>query len=212
MTPERKAWIVLLGITTTEAFPLVIYTMQGPLRFAKILGFYGPNKGTPLGWALAFVVAAVFVVLSVRRSPFMQQHFTAVSASKLFAVLIFAPVTGIFEELYFRKLLMDSVLHHGGSAAAQVLASALLFGLAHGVWGLLGRSLRIAIGATVATGLLGSALAVVYLASARSVAPCIASHALINACIEPWLILSAASRQWGGLRGTQAEPLVSRSL
>ena len=117
MTPERKAWLVLLGITAAEAFPLVIYTMQGPQRFARILGFYGSNEGTPLGWALALVVAAVFVALSVlRRSPFMQQHFTAINASKLFAILMFAPVTGIFEELYFRRLLMNTVLHHGGSA------------------------------------------------------------------------------------------------
>jgi hypothetical protein len=48
----------------------------------------------------------------------------------------FALVTGTMEELWFRKLLMDWAAGQGASAVLQILASAAVFGLAHGVWGL----------------------------------------------------------------------------
>lgn len=73
----------------------------------------------------------------------------------------------------------------------QVLGSGLLFGVLHGVWGLMGRSLRAAIGATLATGFLGMMLAVVFIAAGRSLAPCIVAHFVINALIEPGLVLAA---------------------
>ncbi|HWW87976.1 MAG TPA: CPBP family glutamic-type intramembrane protease [Vicinamibacterales bacterium] len=71
----------------------------------------------------------------------------------------------------------------------QVLASALAFGIMNGIWGLFRRSLRAAIGATLATGVLGGALAIVFVASRRVLAPCIVSHFLINAFAEPGLVL-----------------------
>jgi len=102
-----------------------------------------------------------------------------------------AVAAGILEEAVFRKTIMDAAMHHGLDAPAQVALSALAFGLAHGVWGLFGRSVRAAIGATVATALLGAALAVVYLIAGRSLAPCIAAHFAINLAIEPGLVLAA---------------------
>ena len=62
-----------------------------------------------------------------------------------------------------------------------------------GIWGLFGGKWRIAIGATLATGILGGLLAVVYLLAGRQIAPCIWAHLLINLAIEPWLILAAVS-------------------
>ncbi|MDP9038593.1 MAG: CPBP family intramembrane metalloprotease [Acidobacteriota bacterium] len=200
MTDLRKTWLILVGITAAEAVPLIVYTVRGGARFARYLGFGGANRGTTLGWLLALLCAAVFTANTVRRSPLIRDNFFRVDATKLFAVLLFAPVTGVFEEMYFRKALMDGVQARGGGALAQIALSAVVFGLGHGIWGLFGRSLRIAAGATVATALLGAALAVVYLAAGRSAAPCSVAHALINACIEPWLILAAASRSWNGLR------------
>jgi membrane protease YdiL (CAAX protease family) len=43
----------------------------------------------------------------------------------------------------------------------------------------------------VATGMLGVALAIVFVVGGRSLAPCIAAHFLINALIEPGLVLAA---------------------
>jgi membrane protease YdiL (CAAX protease family) len=106
-------------------------------------------------------------------------------------------MAGILEEVIFRKWLMDYFQKHAIGPIVQVLGSGLAFGLAHGVWGLLGRSLRAAASATVATGLLGAGLGVVYIVSGRSLAPCIATHFLINALIEPGLVLAAMSGQMG---------------
>jgi hypothetical protein len=87
---------------------------------------------------------------------------------------------------------MDWIADQSHGAAAQVLVSGLAFGAAHGVWGLFGRSVRAAAGAAVATGVLGAGLAIVYIASGRSLAPCVAAHFLINALVEPGLVLAAA--------------------
>lgn len=46
----------------------------------------------------------------------------------------------------------------------------------------------------IATGLLGIALAVVYLASGRILAPCIWAHVAINLILEPWLLIAAMTR------------------
>jgi CAAX protease family protein len=73
-----------------------------------------------------------------------------------------------------------------------------VFGIGHGIWGVFGKSLRIAVGATVATSILGAMMAVVYITAGRSVAPCIVAHAIINAAIEPWLIMEAAGGSWKG--------------
>jgi hypothetical protein len=45
----------------------------------------------------------------------------------------------------------------------------------------------------VATTLLGLGLAVVYLLGGRNLAPCIASHFLVTALIEPGLLIAAFS-------------------
>ena len=73
------------------------------------------------------------------------------SDSKVLAVP-FAVVTGTFEELFFRKWLMDVVARHGVGVAAQVAVSGVVFGLAHAVWGLLGRDVAAAGKAMAFTG------------------------------------------------------------
>jgi hypothetical protein len=82
--------------------------------------------------------------------------------------------------------------------ALQILASALTFGLAHGIWGAFRGSMAAAIGATLATGALGGALAVVYVVSGRVLAPCVVAHFLINAFAEPGLVLAAVRGEMSG--------------
>jgi membrane protease YdiL (CAAX protease family) len=73
--------------------------------------------------------------------------------------------------------------------------SGAAFGLAHSIWGLIGRSYRAATAAMLATTALGVGLAVVYLLAARSLAPCVVAHSLIDLLIEPCLMLAAARRE-----------------
>ena len=106
------------------------------------------------------------------------------------------------EEAVFRKFRMDSLQHRGYGVALQILASGLLFGAAHGIWGAFRGSFVAAAGAMVVTGLLGLALGAVYVASSRILAPCVVAHFLINAFAEPGLVLAA-------VRGEMSAPLSS---
>jgi uncharacterized protein len=188
---RRIACFFLLGVIVVEGIPLVL-GFAGTVR-----RFIASAHAPPLAWALALASAALFIWLTVSRHPFIRAHLFTFSLLKALAIPM-AFVSGIFEEFFFRAFLMNLAQRDGWSSLGQVLFSAVSFGLAHGVWGLFGRSLRVAVGAAVATGLLGAALAYVYLVGGRSVAPCAFAHVLINLVIEPWLILSAAANKWGG--------------
>lgn len=187
--PERKAAWILAGIAAIEGAWVVLNWLHAGPRFLRYLGFTAGGSGTGWGWTLAFVVTAVFVASSLRL-PSVRDNLFRPSWLKVLGLAV-AVSAGILEEVVFRKLLMDSLAARGVGVVLQIAASGLAFGLAHGIWGLMGRSIRAAVGATVATGLLGIALAIVFIAAGRSLAPCIAAHFLINALIEPGLVLSA---------------------
>lgn len=91
---------------------------------------------------------------------------------------------------------MDGVMQAGGIVPLQIIASALVFGVAHALWGLIKGSVHVALTTAVATGIIGAALAVVYAVGDRSLAPCIAAHFLIDAVVQPGLVLSAVSDEW----------------
>jgi membrane protease YdiL (CAAX protease family) len=141
------------------------------------------------GWVAAALVAAIFVAFALRL-PSVRANLFRPSFLKLLALAV-AIGAGILEEVTFRQWTMNWLMSHGSGAVIQILGSGLLFGAAHGVWGLMGKSLRAAIGATLATGFLGSMLAAVFLLAGRSLAPCIVAHFVINLLIEPGLVLAA---------------------
>jgi membrane protease YdiL (CAAX protease family) len=64
-------------------------------------------------------------------------------------------VTGVFEEVFFRRGVMDAVLQQSMGAAVQISGSAAIFGLAHGFWGFFTGNFRAGAAASVATGVLG---------------------------------------------------------
>jgi hypothetical protein len=197
----RKSLIILLGILILEAIPFTL-----TLRFSPAAGvarLYAFQPAIWPAWIAAAAVAIVYIAYAVRSLPLIGRRFFDLHPLKLIAIP-FALVTGTMEELWFRKGLMDWAAHHGAAAMLQALASALAFGLAHGIWGLFGRQWRVAVGATLATGALGGLLAIVYLLGGRQVAPCVWAHMLINLAIEPWLVVAAVSAGKEGWRGRKA--------
>lgn len=158
-------------------------------RFVTYLGFAEGRAGTLLGWFAAAATVAIFTAFAMRL-PSVRANLFRASFLKLLALLL-AITSGILEEVMFRRWTMNYVQEHGFGIVAQVIASGLLFGLLHGVWGLFGGSLRAALGATLATGFLGVMLALVFIASGRSLAPCVVAHFAINGLIEPGLVLAA---------------------
>ena len=190
MTAERKSAIILALIAAIEGAWVLLNLYFNGTRFFSYLGFAPHIGGTPLGWLLAFVVSALYVAVAARL-PSVRENLFRISWLKLLGVAV-AISAGILEEVVFRRCIMNYLQdrHHAG-IMLQIIGSGLAFGLAHGVWGLMGKSVRAAIGATVATGFLGIGLAIVFVVSGRNLAPCIISHLLINLLIEPGLVLAA---------------------
>jgi uncharacterized protein len=190
-SPERRAALLLTFFMLFEGALVVASGWAHPDRLLAFLGFT-PGKSGPLaGWIAAACAAAVYVGWSAHRLPSVRATLVRPSWLKLL-VIPFSVTVAILEEMVFRKLLMNGLLDRGFGSVTQVMASAIAFGLAHGLWGVFARSWRAALAATIATGVLGGLLAVVFLLSARSLAPCIVAHFFIDLLIEPGLMLAAA--------------------
>jgi len=193
--PERlSAWILAI-IAAIEGLWVVLNFAQNPAGFMRYIGFAPGRAGAFEGWLLAAVVTGAFVWQSARL-PSVRANLVRPSFLKFLGLAV-AVTAGILEEVIFRKWLMDYLKDQGIGTLLQILASGLVFGLAHGIWGLMARSVRAAASATAITGALGAALGLVYVIAGRSVAPCIAAHFLINALIEPGLVLAASRGEMG---------------
>jgi hypothetical protein len=195
---EAKAAWILMGILAIEGAWVVLNLLHNPAGFMRFLGLAPGRLGKPLGWLLAALVTGTFVYYGAKL-PSVRADLIRPSRLKLLA-LPMALAAGILEEAVFRRLLMDYLQTVGLGAVLQILGSAFAFGAAHGIWGLFGRSWRAALGATLATGILGAALAIVYVAAGRSVAACVIAHFLIDAFLEPGLVLAALRGEMGRFR------------
>ena len=189
ISAEKKSAWILFGIAAAEGAWVALNAWHNPAGFARFLDLDSGNPGAVLGWLCAAVTTGLFLAMSLRL-PSVREHLFKPSFLKLLALGV-AVAAGLLEEAVFRKLLMDGLMHAGYGPVLQVLASAAGFGAAHGVWGFFGKSGRAALGATLATGALGALLAVAYLAAGRSLLPCIAAHFLLDALVEPGLVLAA---------------------
>ena len=193
--PNKKAACILFAIAVPESM-WVYFNMAGHVeRFWRWTGFFDLRRAGWLGWILALLCALLYIWVAARL-PSVRENLVRLSFLKLLAVLV-AFAAGFCEEAIFRKWLMDALQHRELPVAVQVVTSAFLFGATHSVWGLFRGSWRTAAGAMVATGVLGLALAVVYVASQRVLAPCVVAHFLINLFIEPGLVLAAVRGEMG---------------
>jgi membrane protease YdiL (CAAX protease family) len=189
---ERVAAGILAGTAAAWGTLVVVSLVAKPRAFIANLGF-GPNQtDAPLAWILAALVVTYYV-WGAAQIPSVREHMFRPTPLKLLAVLA-GVMAASAEEVIFRKWIMDYLDKHTWGMALQVIASGVAFGLAHAMWGLFGRNFSAALQAMVATGLLGAALGVVYLAADRNLAPCVIAHFVITALIEPGLMV-------GGLRG-----------
>lgn len=186
--PRRAVWI-MAAFTITEGLWVAVNLIANGWKFVRYLGFAADRFGSWPGWAVATLVVAIYVGYA-RRLPSVRETMFRLTWFK-FLALALAVFAGILEEVIFRKWVMDDVQVRGYGVLAQIAASGLVFGAAHAIWGIMGRSLTAAIGATIATGALGVMLGIVYVLGGRSLAPCIAAHFFINAFIEPGLMLAA---------------------
>jgi hypothetical protein len=199
---SRIAWGFLLGVTLSEGLA-VAWSFSSGGSLIKSLWHYGVTPpGTPLAWICATAVMVTYVAYSASRSPvialyaFNPAAWLPVWGLRLFSIPM-ALVTGFFEEAFFRKSIMDSAQHHGFGVMSQVMISALIFGVAHAIWGVFGGKVRAAVAVMLTTSVLGGLLALVYLIGGRSVGPCMAAHIGLNLFLEPWMVISSATGSWG---------------
>ena len=160
--------------------------------FLQDLGFVSGPRGNASAWAFAILLAVAYIIFTMGGIPLVAQHWRALSWLKGLSVLA-AIAAGIVEEAFFRRLIMDALEKAGARVWMQIAASGLAFGAAHGMWGLLGGSAHVAVGAALTTTVLGLGLAAIYVLGARSLAPCIMAHFLIDLVIEPGLLLAAVN-------------------
>ena len=190
MSSERKGALILSGIACTEGAWLGINLyLVSPGRFLHYCGF-SPPPALHRSWILALGITIFFVSFAAARLPSVRKHLFRLDALKLLAVML-ALASGFCEEVVFRKILMDYGAREGWSTSVQVASSGIAFGAAHAIWGLFRGKVSAAVGAMLATGFLGLALAALYVLAGRNLAPCIITHALINLFVEPGLVLSA---------------------
>jgi len=184
-TIVKRSAIILLAVAFVQAACIAVF----PAVFVRPLLAHS-HGGTLLGWILALLVAALYVAYSVRGLPTIGTYLWNVSPFKLTGIAL-AITAAIVEEVFFRGYVMNVLIDR--SILLQIVASALSFGLAHAIWGIRG-GWRAMANAVASTTIMGAAQAVVFLASNRAIWPCIVSHFLITAILEPWLIYAYIER------------------
>lgn len=148
------------------------------------------------GWISAGVLTASFVWL-VLMGPLRGRALLAeLSFFHLYNSVVAGLGAGFCEELVFRGFVMSVLSWAGVSRVTQVLASGLLFGLAHVGWTTMGPAFdpRAVLGPVISTTVLGMLYSVIYLVGKRSLTPVIVSHTITDVIIEPWLLLAALSK------------------
>lgn len=206
VSPETKSALAMAGLSLFMAPFVFVLALRARPDALAVFGFREPLANSGLAWIACFALAAAYVAYCAR-IPAVKRWLFRPRALKALA-LVLALLAGTLEEIAFRKLLMDWLEQSGGGAAVQIIASGLSFGLMHVVWGGLKGNWAAAFGSVVATSLLGLGLASVYLIGDRNLAPCIVSHFLVTALIEPGLLIAAFS---GALRSRYAAHSAQRA-
>lgn len=185
---------VTLGLTGSVAgqaatmLVLILY-LRSQNRSLADIGF--GRSSSVHGWIAAGALTALFVGLMLVGPLRGRTPLTEISFFHLYNSLVAGLGAGFCEEMLFRGFVMSELSWAGASRVTQVLASGLLFGLAHVGWTTLGTGLFLA--TVIPTSVLGMLYAGIYLIGGRSLTPVIVSHAVTDMIIEPWLVLAALS-------------------
>ena len=197
LNKERQItfWI-LFSISCSMSIPILIWLVRKPVFFLNKIGINEQALTIPYAWVLSLLVAAGYIGYTFKAVPFVRQMQREFSSFKLVGIWA-AIVSGIIEEIFFRKMVMDWSLSMGHGSLIQIILTAFSFGVAHGLWILLRGELSIALPVIISTMVLGALLGILYIVGERNLFPCIAAHTIINLVVEPWLILSAISGKMG---------------
>ena len=185
------AGLILAGMASSMLIPLIRWFINDPTNlFRQRMGFNEVIAEIPFSWVLAIITAVAYIFYTAYFDKIVRQNLFKFNLLKIVGIYA-AIVSGIFEEIFFRQMLMDWLQNIGTNVFLQIVVSAIAFGVAHGLWGLFSQDRSFTIAAVASTTILGLLLAITYIIGGRNVLPAIVAHMLINLFIEPWLILSA---------------------
>ncbi len=191
---RRKTALILTSMSLFMFTPVLMQLLGYRLAIFNDLGFKKGDLAPWYAWITAILVALIYVMYTFKKIPIVYKMQKEISLFKLVGIL--AIIGGLIEEVVFRQWLMDLLMNKGFGIIIQILISALMFSLIHIIWGIFSGEVKFIVGTLKSTFGLGILLSLVYLIGNRNVGPCIISHSFINLIIEPWLLLSAVSRDW----------------
>lgn len=193
---EMITGLVLGSLSIALTGSILFWYLGNPQQFIEHkLGINSDAFNNPIVWILTFIIAIGYIMYTAKVIPFVREHLFTFSWLKVVGIWA-ALVSGIVEEIIFRQALMDWLMSLDYSITIQVLASAIIFGLAHGAWIFIRGEFKIALPVILSTTVLGGLLAILYIIADRNILAPIVAHILINLFIEPWLILSAVTGKW----------------
>lgn len=191
--------LVLGSLSIALSGSILLWYFGNPQQFIEHrIGINTEAFNNPIVWILTFLIAIGYIIYTAKAVPFVRDQLFTFSWLKVIGIWA-AFVSSIVEEILFRQVLMDWLKSLDYSIIIQVLASAIIFGIAHGAWIFLRGELKIAIPVIISTTILGGLLAILYIIADRNILAPIVAHILINLFIEPWLILSAVTGKWNSV-------------
>lgn len=191
--------LVLGSLSIALSGSILLWYFGNPQQFIEHrIGINTEAFNNPIVWILTILIAIGYIIYTAKAVPFVRDQLFTFSWLKVIGIWA-AFVSSIVEEILFRQVLMDWLKSLDYSIIIQVLASAIIFGIAHGAWIFLRGELKIAIPVIISTTILGGLLAILYIIADRNILAPIVAHILINLFIEPWLILSAVTGKWNSV-------------
>lgn len=193
---ENKTAMILAGGASAFTISIVFWYLGNPTQFIEHrLGINSNAFNSLWAWLFTLIITVGYISYTLKAVPFVREHLFTFSWLKIIGIWV-AFVSSIVEEILFRQILMDWLMSIDYGIIIQIIASAVIFGVAHGAWVLLRGEIKIALPVILSTTVLGGLLAILYIVAGRNLLAPIVAHILINLFIEPWLILSAISGSW----------------
>ena len=146
-------------------------------------------------WLLAIGLAALYVGavgVTLGRDAELLSDW---SFYRISLAVILGISAGVCSELIFRGFVMAQARDAGLGVPSQVILSSVLFALAlarFGWGGTTSPDMRAIIGVAGGTAVLGAAFAGIYLVGRRSLMPAIVAHTMIDALLQPGILLLAS--------------------
>lgn len=193
---EKMTGLILASISSVLTISIAFWYLGDPTQFIEYrLGVNHEAFDNKIIWLLVVLVTIGYIIYTMWAVPFVKEQLFTFSWLKIIGIWA-AFVSSIIEEIFFRQMLMDCLMNLDLSIIIQILASGLIFGIAHGAWIFLRGELKVALPVILSTTILGVLLAILYIVSGRNILAPMIAHIIINLFIEPWLILAVVSGMW----------------